>query len=302
MMGGCATTPPPPLPGAVRTVIDTHTHFYDPRRPQGVPWPAKDDTFLFRPVYPSEYEALARPLGIGGTVVVEASPWVEDNQFILDLAKRDRFIVGLCGNLPAGTPEFRRHLKRFAGSRLFRGIRLRDDAWRKHLDEREFLDDLRRLAEADLQVDVNVGVGGLADVAKLAGALPSLRIVLDHCANTPINGKAVSVTWLGGMSALAQRKNVRAKLSGLVEGTGKTDGTAPTDVAFYRPVLDWMWRLFGEDRLIWGSNWPVSARFASLQTVYQIAHDYIADRGGPASVRRVFGGNALVTYKWLSRP
>jgi L-fuconolactonase len=282
-------------------MIDTHTHFYDPTRPQGVPWPAKDDAFLYRTVLPAEYEALARPLGVNGTVVVEASPWVEDNQFIFDLAKRDRFIVGLCGNLPAGAPEFQQHLKRFAANPLFRGIRLRDDAWRSHLNDRQFLDDLHSMVEADLQVDVNVGVEGLADAAMLADKVPALRIVLDHCANTRIDGKAVSVAWLGGMTVLAQRSNVSAKLSGLVEGTGKADGTAPRDVQFYEPVLDWMWRLFGEDRLIWGSNWPVSARFASLQTTYRIVHDYIASRGGSTAVRKVFGGNALVTYKWLSR-
>jgi predicted TIM-barrel fold metal-dependent hydrolase len=283
----------------VRSVIDTHTHFYDPSRAQGVPWPAKNDPFLHRTVLPAEYRRLATPLAIDGTVVVEASPWVEDNAFILDLAKHEPFIVGLCGNLPAGTPEFREHLTRFAKNRRFRGIRLRDDAWRKHLDEPAFIADMNRLADADLQADVNVGVGGLEDATKLADAVPKLRIVLDHCANTPIDGKAISPAWLGGMTVLARRPNVWAKVSGLVEGTGKHNGDAPTDVAFYRPVLDWLWQLFGEDRLIWGSNWPVSARFASLATVYQVPRAYVADRGGPAAVRKVFGGNALAVYKWV---
>jgi len=52
-------------------IIDTHTHFYDPTRPQGVPWPPKEDAFLHRRVMPSEFEQLARPLGVTGTVVVE---------------------------------------------------------------------------------------------------------------------------------------------------------------------------------------------------------------------------------------
>jgi L-fuconolactonase len=298
---GCAVQQPAPLPGAVRTVIDTHTHFYDPSRPQGVPWPARDDAFLYRPVLPAEYKSLAAPLGIDGTVVVEASPWVEDNAFILDLAKKELFIAGLCGSLPAGTPEFKQHLRRFTKNPLFRGIRLRDSDWPKKLDDPAFVADMKRLVDADLEVDVNVGVNGLADVAKRADVAPALRIVLDHCGNTPIDGKAVSPAWLGGMTVLAKRMNVFAKVSGLVEGTKKRNGDAPADVAYYRPVLDWLWRLFGEDRLIWGSNWPVSARFAPLATVYQIPRDYIADRGGPVAVRKVFGGNALVVYKWVTR-
>ena len=62
--------------GATREIIDTHTHFYDPTRPQGVPWPSKTDAALYRPVYPEEFKAIARPLGVTGTVVVEASPWL----------------------------------------------------------------------------------------------------------------------------------------------------------------------------------------------------------------------------------
>ena len=59
-------------------VIDTHTHFYDPKRPQGIPWPNKNDEFLYRTVLPDEYKAVTKPLGVRGTVVVEASKRFED--------------------------------------------------------------------------------------------------------------------------------------------------------------------------------------------------------------------------------
>ncbi|NCY02726.1 MAG: hypothetical protein EBX36_07380, partial [Planctomycetia bacterium] len=70
----------PPAP-----VIDTHTHFYDPTRPGGVPWPPRDDAILYRTVLPAEWERLAQPAGVTGTVVVEASPLLEDNDWLLDL-------------------------------------------------------------------------------------------------------------------------------------------------------------------------------------------------------------------------
>src|SRR5882757_7999637 len=82
------------------TVIDTHTHFYDPTRAQGVPWPPREDKLLYRTVLPRDYRALPVPRSVTGTVVVEASPWVEDNQWVLDLAAHDPFIVGLVGGLP----------------------------------------------------------------------------------------------------------------------------------------------------------------------------------------------------------
>ena len=80
-------------------IIDTHTHFYDPTRPQGVPWPSKDDAVLYRPILPAEFNELARPHGVTGTVVVEASPWVEDNQWVLELAAREKSILGVVGRL-----------------------------------------------------------------------------------------------------------------------------------------------------------------------------------------------------------
>ena len=78
-------------PSSSICVVDTHTHFYDPSRPQGVPWPPKSETTLYRTVLPAEFQKLAEPQGVKGTVVVEASAWVEDNQWVLDLAANDPF-------------------------------------------------------------------------------------------------------------------------------------------------------------------------------------------------------------------
>src|SRR5947209_17817924 len=62
--------------GMPSKIIDTHVHFYDPDRPKGVPWPPKDDKLLYRRVLPQELKSIARPLGVTGVVVVEASPWI----------------------------------------------------------------------------------------------------------------------------------------------------------------------------------------------------------------------------------
>jgi L-fuconolactonase len=331
--GGCSAAPPPgqlppgrlasnrpvPSPGSLPAApppvaaIDCHTHFYDPTRLQGVPWPPPTDRLLYRPVRPAEYLALARPLGVVGTVVVEASGWAEDNRYVLDLAAGEPAIVGLCGNLTPGEPAFAGQVARFKACPLFRGIRVSGNGWRRRLGDEPFLADLRRLADADLQLDVNVGVDGLADVATLADRVPALRVVLNHCANVRVDGRPVPAAWLGGMTVLAKRPNVWAKVSGLVEGTVPRRGTsatgpaapgsatAPADVDFYRPVLDWLWALFGEDRLVWGSNWPVSSRFAPLETVFAIASDYVASRGGRGALTKVFADNARVAYKWVSR-
>src|SRR4051794_22680823 len=92
-------------------VVDTHTHFYDPERPGGVPWPGKG-TPLYRPIYPKDWLEVAAPHGARETVVVEASPLLEDNQWILDLAADNRCIVGFIGNLSPQDADFAKQLKR----------------------------------------------------------------------------------------------------------------------------------------------------------------------------------------------
>ena len=134
-------------------MIDTHIHLYDPTRPQGVPWPAKTDTLLYKPTLPETFAAMVRPLGITGTVVVEASPWVEDNQWVLDLAKEHRVIVGLVGHLEAGGEGFAANLSRFAKNPLFRGIRLNGGAIGNGMARPGFVQDLERLADAGLMLD-----------------------------------------------------------------------------------------------------------------------------------------------------
>jgi predicted TIM-barrel fold metal-dependent hydrolase len=296
---GAVTNQPAGGAGAF-TVIDAHTHFYDPTRLAGVPWPPRDDKLLYRTVLPKDYLALPVPRPVTGTVVVEASLWVEDNQWVLDLAAKEPFIVGLVGNLPVGTKEFAAHLKRFAANKLFRGIRIRDRKLEGTLDDTAFLGDLKLLADHDRSLDLVGGTEILPFADRLAQQVPTLRIVIDHLAGVVVDGKAPPAEWLERMRVLARRPMIFFKVSGLVEGTGRSDGTAPRDVEFYRAVLDAMRQMFGTERLIYASNWPVSERFAPLATVQGIVGEYFRTQGRRAE-EQVLWRSAQAAYKWVQR-
>jgi L-fuconolactonase len=276
--------------------IDAHTHFYDPTRAEGVPWPRKDDAVLYRPVLPPEFEELTARLHVVGTIVIEASPWIEDNQWLLDLAKREPIILGVVGRLDPASNDFPRLLDRFAKDQRFRGTRINRADAVKALKEPAVLKHLALLARRDLELDVNGGPDLPADVARLAEALPDLRIVLNHAANLPLDGKAVPREWLAGMQAAAQNPRVYCKVSALVEATRRTNRDAPTDLAFYRPVLDALWNAFGEDRLIYGSNWPVSERAASYAALHKIAVGYFRTKGA-RPLAKFLRENSLAAYK-----
>lgn len=281
-------------------MIDTHTHFYDPTRPQGVPWPPKNDPVLYRTVLPAVYPLRAGARPVTGTVVVEASPWTEDNQWVLDLAAREKFIAGLVGSLPVGTPEFAGLLDRFAANPLFRGIRIRGMPLEGALQNDALMADLKRLADKDLSLDLvgNSSVHPFAD--GIAARLPGLRIVLDHLPGLKLDGAPIDKDWLAAMSGLARKPNIFIKVSGLVEATGKRGSAAPRDTAFYLPALDAIWNIFGPNRLLYGSNWPVCEHYAPIATVQQIALDYFSSKGADA-VAQVFSATAKTAYRWIER-
>jgi L-fuconolactonase len=279
-------------------IVDAHTHFYDPTRPQGVPWP-QPGTPLYRTVLPDDWKKLANPLGIKKTVVVEASKWVEDNQWILELAAKEKCIVGFVGNLDPGTAEFADLVIRFAANPIFRGIRVGSQRLVKGVGEDAFLAGVKRLVEADLSLDVNGGPEMLEAVDRLASLMPALRVVVDHVGGAGDPAK-VSDRWKQGIKAAARHRNVWCKVSGLMESVGQGKGAAPRDAGYYTPVLDHVWHAFGEDRVLFGSNWPVSDRGAPFDAVYQLAKQYFSAKGRAAEVR-CFSTNARDVYKWIDR-
>ena len=278
-------------------IIDAHTHFYDPTRPQGVPWPNPNDEFLYRTVLPEHYKEVAAPEGVTGTVVVEASEWVEDNAWVLDIAEREPFIVGVVGNLEPGSQGFGQNLDRFAASPLFLGIRLRGSIVDQIADA-AVAADLGKLAEKELAADLLTRPEHLPATAELAGRLPGLRIVVNHVAGVAIDGQDPDPVWVDGIRAVAERPNVFCKVSGL--GSMTRQVPAPTDPAFYVPTLDVLWEAFGEDRLIYGSDWPVSARAMGYATVKKVVAEYFAAKGEEAA-EKYFWRNSKAAYRWAER-
>jgi len=274
------------LPSASSRILDTHTHFYDPARPQGVPWPKPGDPVLYQTTLPDRFVRLTRPLGVTGTVVVEASPWLEDNQWVLDLARDNPVIVGLVGNLQPGTPEFKDHLARFRKNRLLLGIRLNGKVIADRLPRPEFIEDLKRLADAGLELDTVGGAAMLPELVRLTDRLPALRMVIDHLPFDPPSSPA--------LRELGARPLVYAKVSNVLRRTGDR---VTTELSYYREVLDELWDIFGEKRLVYGSNWPVSDRVAPYADVLKVVMDYFRARG-PAAVEHYFWKNSLAAYRW----
>jgi len=283
-------------------IIDTHIHLFDPTRPQGVPWPAKDNKVLYQPALPDRYRKIAVPLGIVGAIEVEASPWLEDNQWVLDVASKDKIVVGTVGDLEPGKPDFRKHLERFHRNPLFRGIRC-GNLWGRNihddLPKPEFIADLKALADAGLEVDIaNPTPVLIADLVRLTDRVPTLRVVIDHLLRIDLPAdQGILRTYHTDLRELGKRPQVYVKGSGVLR---RVDGRVPSDLNFYRPRLDELWEIFGQDRLIYGSDWPNSDLWEPYPQALKIVREYFTGKG-QAALEKFFWKNSIAAYRWVKR-
>ena len=299
--GGLATTRvaealPPAIP-----VIDTHIHLFDPGRPGGVPWPAKTDTALYKAALPERYASIARPFGVVGAIVIEASPLASDNDWVLRIAANHPIIVGMVGDLIPGTPSYEKDLNRLRANPLFLGIRY-GNLWDRDLtvdaQKPEFLLGLKMLADHGLVLDsANPDLKLIRAIAGVSDNLPELRIVIDHLptARVPSEAPARDDYW-SLLRRLAQNKNVFVKLSEVaaarIEETGGPN--------FYKDRLDALWDIFGEDHVLYASDWPNSDHHATYEETISIARSYVEAKGRGAS-EKFFWKNSVAAYRWHRR-
>jgi predicted TIM-barrel fold metal-dependent hydrolase len=283
-------------------IIDTHIHLFDPRRPQGVPWPPKENKVLYQPALPDRYRKIAVPLGVAGAIEVEASPLLEDNQWVLDVATKDTIVVGTVGDLEPGKPDFRRHLDRFHRNQLFRGIRC-GNLWGRNFSEDAvkpaFIADLKALADAGLEMDTaNPTPALISDLLRLTDRVPSLRIVIDHLLRIELPSDPAALRpYHANLRELGKRPQVYVKGSGVLR---RVDGRVPDDLNFYRARLDELWDIFGQDRLIYGSDWPNSDQWLEYPHQLKIVREYFTGKG-PAAAEKFFWKNSIAAYRWVKR-
>ena len=289
--------PSPAIP-----IIDTHIHLFDPTRPQGAPYSGPKGGGPPVPALPARYRALAAPLGAVGAIKVEASPWIEDNLWVLQVAQQDPIIVGVIGNLEPEKPEFAEYLDRYRKNPLFRGIRC-GNLWGRdftaQVEMPAFVDGLRRLADADLVMDTaNPRLSLLQAIVRATDQVPTLRVVLDHLPALPPPETAADRATLDTMlRELGARPQVYVKLSSIIHSV---KGTISTDLGSYRGWLDRLMDVFGENRVIFGSDWPNSDGVAPVDKVFAIAKEYFATR--PRTIaEKYFWRNSIAAYKWVKR-
>jgi len=272
-------------------IIDTHFHLYDPTRPQGAPFPRVPNS---PPFLPKHFKESATPLGIVGGIKVEASPWVEDNLWVLMIIENEPMIVGMVGNLDPTKPDFREYLGRYHRNKLFLGIRF-GNVWEGQdlvagIERPECIENLKAFAQTGLTLEVaNPRFDLIEATRKLAEKVPDLRIVLGHLQALPLpKDPAVMRSYTANLKALAERKAF-VKVSGLPRTAPGGQGSA--DPAVFKPALDLFWELFGDDQMVYAGR---NKNALDTLMAYTMAKS-------PAAAEKFFWKNSIRAFKWIKR-
>jgi L-fuconolactonase len=275
-------------------IIDCHVHLWQLSRPEGISWIKKDDPVLYRDFLPADHEAVAKANAVSGVVLVQAGQSLPDNQWNLDITAHNKKLYrGLVGNLSPviGTDQFAPLFNSLSKDPRYLGYRL-SGRYQDVLSD-AFYRDLELTAKAGKSVDFLVDKYTLGDIDTIAKRVPNLRIILDHFGNYRLDGNALDPKWVEAFRGVAKNPNIYCKVSALYGRVVKQP--APKDLAFYRPILDLAYECFGEDRIVFGSDWPVSETTGDYASVMTLTRAYFEPKG-PGICGKLFHANAIKFY------
>jgi L-fuconolactonase len=278
-------------------IIDAHQHFWNPARGD-YGW-LTPDLPIHRVYGPDDLAPLLQAAGVDASILVQAAPTTTETDYMLGIARCTSWILGVVGWIDLEAPDAAAQVRARANDELFLGVRpmLQDIAPPDWILRDELGAALAAITETGLVFDALVKSHQIGVVDALAARHPGLSIVLDHGAKPKLGDAAAMTAWRTDMAKLAQRPNVTCKLSGLL--TELPPGAA---AALVRDAMSVLFDLFGAQRLIWGSDWPVltlshvNVGAGDYQGWFAMACDLVASRQAGA-VRAVMGANAARIYR-----
>ncbi len=274
--------------------IDAHQHFWQLGLPFNYAWlnaPALAP--IKRDYLPEHLEPLLRAAGVQRSIFVQTQHNLEETRWVLGLAERYSFLAGVVGWVDLASPDCERQLLDLKRHPKFVGVRhvTQDEPDDDFIVRDDVLRGLAVLEKHGVPFDLLFYVKHLRHAATLARRLPALPLVIDHLAKPNIKDQRTT-DWLPHLQAAAAFPNVYCKLSGLVTEADWRHWT----VADLKPYVQSALELFGPERCMFGSDWPV----CELAATYQQVHHALVETLGPLSDGErdaIFGGTAARFYR-----
>jgi L-fucono-1,5-lactonase len=273
-------------------IVDAHQHFWDPGRFSYF-WMSSAVQPLVRPFLPEDLRPTLSDDGINGTIVVQAISSLEEGRWLLELASANDFIKGVVAWAGLTNPQLGRDLDELQSHPKFRGIRHQieeeaDEAWMVREDV------LRGFAEVErrhIPFDLLVKPRHLKHIPVVRDRCPRLKLVVDHIAKPRISEGRFD-EWAQELEKVSGLPDVWCKLSGLNTEANWNSWT-PDDL---RPYVHHIVEVFGYDRVMFGSDWPVCTLAGTYHQVVDALHHALGPLSEPEA-RKVWYGNASEFYR-----
>lgn len=279
-------------------IVDTHQHLWDLSKFK-LGWVKEGDP-LATSHTPKEYAEATKGLNFVKAVYMEVDVVEEQQQkeadYLIELIKTKGSITvaAVVSGRPAKGAAFKKYVDQFKGSPYIKGLRQvvhNEGNPPGFCVSKEFIAGVRYLGDIGLSWDICIRPGELTDAAKLVSECPGTRFILDHCGNAPIlDGKKME-QWKKDIAKVAERKNVVGKVSGIIAQVKKGDWSVEQLAPAVKHTID----VFGWDRVMFASDWPVCTLGAALKDWVAAAKEIVNDQS-ELNQRKLFGDNAIKFY------
>lgn len=247
---------------------------------------------------PEDLAPLAQAAGVTGSVLVQSQASDADTDFLLRLADESHLIKAVVGWVDLSAPSAVERIRHLAQHPKLRGLRpmlqgLPDDTWLLRADLEPAIVEMQA---CNLSFDALVNVRHLSYLRVFAKRHPKLPIVIDHAAKPGIAAGEIE-SWSAALAAVAELPQVYCKLSGLL-----TEASAGQGVAELRPYVVQLYHLFGAERLMWGSDWPVlnmaaNNRYSGYGDWCALAKQLLP-MASTSELDAIFGSTAKIFYRF----
>jgi len=255
-------------------------------------------TTLQRPFGPNDLRPLIAANGVDATVLIQAKDTVEETYELLQTAADTDFVAGVVGWVDLGDPQMAATLQEIIASEngsWLKGIRpmLQDESDENWLLQETAQANLDAVAQTGIVFDLLVTPRELPAAITTVRDFPHLRFVVDHLAKPPI-ASGETEPWASLMNEFAGLENVACKLSGMVSVADPV-AWKPAD---FVPYVTGVYNIFGPDRLMFGTDWPVCTLAAEYGQVIDALREVLTDLGvlDEAIEAAIFGNTAIHWY------
>ena len=278
-------------------IVDTHHHLWLIDE-SDLWWLSEEDRAAGGPhLHDFGSEEMRKTFGTVGTtrsVLVEAWAAEADQHYWLEVAEDDAIIGAVIASTDLAAPDVGAAIDRLQAHSKFRGLRLasQDIPDPGHLAREDIRRGVREFAARDnVSLDLLLKIDDLKDVPRLAEENPDLPMILNHLAKPQTSESGYFVPWAEQIELLEPYPQIHFKISGML-----TEAGPDPSAGLLRPAVQFMIETFGRERLMWGSDWPVSLQAGSYRHNFEMTMDAMGsmDEGEQEAF---LAGNAINFYR-----